>query len=114
MFRSNEHIIKLIYFIQNIYSFVLSIKFYKTSKTIGFNLLCFFFLRNDATMDNVYKSLARYLNCEPKNIAIVGSATSAWTQVFFGFKFQPGDVILTTVSEYGSNFINFLQVYLVS
>lgn len=32
------------------------------------------------------------------------------TQVFFGLQFAAGDRILTSVQEYGSNYINFLQV----
>jgi selenocysteine lyase/cysteine desulfurase len=43
-------------------------------------------------------------------VAIVTSATQAWQQVFFGIDFQKGDRILTSVAEYGSNYINFLQV----
>ena len=43
-------------------------------------------------------------------IALVGSATSAWGQVFFGIPFKQGDVILTSQAEYGSNYLAYLQV----
>lgn len=43
-------------------------------------------------------------------IALVGSATSAWGQVFFGIPFKQGDVILTSQAEYGSNYLACLQV----
>lgn len=57
-----------------------------------------------------YDTLAALLNAHPDEIAIAPSATNAWQQVLFGFDFKPGDVILTTPNEYGSNFINFLQL----
>jgi selenocysteine lyase/cysteine desulfurase len=31
-------------------------------------------------------------------------------QVFYGIPFKPGDVILTSMAEYGSNYLAFLQV----
>jgi selenocysteine lyase/cysteine desulfurase len=31
-------------------------------------------------------------------------------QVFYGISFKPGDVILTSVAEYGSNYLAYLQV----
>ncbi|KAF6262168.1 aminotransferase class V [Scenedesmus sp. NREL 46B-D3] len=57
-----------------------------------------------------YTALAELLNCSPNEIAIVGSATSAWAQVFHGIPFKPGDVILTSLAEYGSNYLAYLQV----
>ena len=58
----------------------------------------------------VYGSLARLLNAESEDIAIVENATRAWDLVFYAIPFAPGDRILTSVSEYGSNVIAFLQV----
>eukprot|EP00879_Flechtneria_rotunda_P013191 GHRR01013776.1.p1 GENE.GHRR01013776.1~~GHRR01013776.1.p1 ORF type:complete len:440 (+),score=145.36 GHRR01013776.1:194-1513(+) len=57
-----------------------------------------------------YTALAKMLNCSPSEIAIVNSATSAWAQVFYGIPFTQGDVILTSVAEYGSNYLAYLQV----
>eukprot|EP00891_Asterochloris_glomerata_P003772 jgi/Astpho2/3772/Aster-04947 len=56
-----------------------------------------------------YDALARMLNCSPDNIAVLVSATSAWGQVFQGILFSPGDVVLTSVAEYGSNMLAYLQ-----
>lgn len=57
-----------------------------------------------------YDALAALLNCDAEEIAIVQSATTAWQQAFFGIEFSAGDRILTSVQEYASNYINFLQV----
>jgi len=58
----------------------------------------------------VYRSVARLLGAAPEDIAIVENATRAWDLVFYAIPFRPGDRILTSVSEYGSNVIAFLQV----
>lgn len=58
---------------------------------------------------NFYSAASRLLNCQPDEIAFVENATRAWDLVFYGFRFQRGDKILTTVSEYGSNVIAYLQ-----
>lgn len=60
-------------------------------------------------MEKSYTALAQLLNCHPDEIAVVTSATAAWYQVFGGLKLSAGDRILTSVSEYGSNFLAYLQ-----
>lgn len=44
------------------------------------------------------------------SVTLNGSCVSS--QVFHGIPFKPGDVILTSVAEYGSNYLAFLQVSL--
>ena len=61
-------------------------------------------LRN-AEIENFYTSVSRLLNANPKEIAFVENATRAWDMVFYALPLGPGDKILTTVSEYGSNLI---------
>lgn len=52
-----------------------------------------------------YRALAQLLNCSEEEIAIVSSATEAWQQIVYGlaWNWNPGDVVLTTVAEYGAN-----------
>lgn len=61
------------------------------------------------SLNRVYDSAARLLNCQPEEIAYVENATRAWDMAFYAFKFQPGDKILTTIAEYGSNVIAYIQ-----
>lgn len=59
-----------------------------------------------------YDELGRLLNCDPSEIAIVTSATEAWLQAIYGlaWTWKPGDRILTSLSEYGTNYITYLQL----
>jgi selenocysteine lyase/cysteine desulfurase len=61
-------------------------------------------------IENVYAAIGRLLNAKTDEIAIVENATRAWDMVFYAIPFAAGDRILTSVSEYGSNAIAFLQV----
>ena len=65
-------------------------------------------LRN-AEIENFYTSISRLLNANPKEIAFVENATRAWDMVFYALPLGPGDKILTTLSEYGSNLIAYLH-----
>lgn len=58
----------------------------------------------------VYDSVATLLNASAGEIALVENATRAWGMAFYAIPFNPGDVILTSVSEYASNVISFLQI----
>lgn len=61
------------------------------------------------SLNNVYRSSAKLLNCSTDEIAYVENATGAWDLAFYSFKFNPGDRILTTLAEYGSNVVAYLQ-----
>lgn len=57
----------------------------------------------------VYRSVATLLGAAPAEIAIVENATRAFDMGFHAIPFAPGDVILTSVAEYASNYLAFLR-----
>ena len=60
-------------------------------------------------LDNFYISAGKLINCNPLEIAYAENATRAWDMAFYGLTFKPGERILTTMSEYGSNVIAYNQ-----
>ncbi len=66
--------------------------------------------QRDAAIEGVYDAAARLLNCERDEIAIIENATRAWDMAFYSLKLGTGDRILTSMAEYASNYIAFLQV----
>lgn len=66
--------------------------------------------RANMRLEACYRSIARLLNCQPEEIAIVENATRAWDMAFYAMDFKPGDRILTARAEYASNYIAFLQI----
>ncbi|MBT3372491.1 MAG: aminotransferase class V-fold PLP-dependent enzyme [Rhodospirillaceae bacterium] len=62
-----------------------------------------------AALDNTYGALGKLLNCGLDELAVVENATVAWDMAFYGLPMGPGDVVLTAVSEYASNYIAYLQ-----
>lgn len=56
-----------------------------------------------------YEYIARLLGCSTDEVAIVDSGTRAWQMALASFNLEPGDRILTTRNEYGSNLLAMLQ-----
>ncbi len=64
---------------------------------------------NSEALRNVYHEVAGLLGADPQEIALIENATRAWDMAFYSFRFLPGDRVLTSISEYASNYIAFLQ-----
>ncbi len=61
-------------------------------------------------IEHVYDAASRLIGCRREEIAWVENATRAWDMAFYSIPFGPNDRILTSVSEYASNYIAFLHV----
>jgi selenocysteine lyase/cysteine desulfurase len=60
-------------------------------------------------IEHTYDAIAEMLNCQAGEIAVMENATVAWDMAFYGFPLEPGDVVLTAMAEYASNYIAYLQ-----
>ena len=66
--------------------------------------------KSQEKIENVYHSVARMINADPSEIAIVENATVGWAMGFYAIDFKSGDRILTVEAEYVSNFIAYLHL----
>ena len=64
---------------------------------------------NAEAVERPYRALAALLGCSAAEIAVVESATRAWQAAFLSVPLQPGDRVLTSVAEYGSNYLQLLH-----
>jgi len=60
-------------------------------------------------LERPYTAAAALLNCEKSEIAVVESATRAWQMAFASLGLGPGDRVLTSTAEYGSNYLQLLH-----
>lgn len=60
-------------------------------------------------VEHTYDAIARLLNAERSEIAVLDSATTAWQRAFYSVPLEKGDRIVTARAAYASNFIAMLQ-----
>jgi selenocysteine lyase/cysteine desulfurase len=65
---------------------------------------------NEEAIERFYGATAELIGARPSEIAFCSSATRAWDMAFYAFPFERGDRILTSVADYISNYIAYLQV----
>jgi selenocysteine lyase/cysteine desulfurase len=64
---------------------------------------------NAEAIERFYGATAELIGAAPEEIAFLSSATRAWDMAFYSFRFERGDRILTSVADYISNYLAFLQ-----
>jgi selenocysteine lyase/cysteine desulfurase len=64
----------------------------------------------ERAIESTYEDIARLINATPRNVAIVANATAGFIQSVSSFDFRPGDVIVTTKSDYTSYQIQYLAM----
>lgn len=57
-----------------------------------------------------YQNLAKLVGAKSNEIAFVDSATRAWNTIVYALQFSPGDRILISMTEFGSNVVSLAQV----
>jgi cysteine desulfurase / selenocysteine lyase len=60
-------------------------------------------------LENVYQLIARLIQADKDEVAIVENASMAWGLAFNGIEFTKGDVIITSEMEYVTNLLGFLN-----
>lgn len=66
--------------------------------------------QQSAEVENVYAAIGQLINAQPDEIAVIENATRAWDMAFYSLPLQPGDVVLTSTTEYAGNYIPYLQM----
>jgi cysteine desulfurase/selenocysteine lyase len=64
---------------------------------------------NTDAIDRFYGAIAGLIGAKPEEVAFSSSATRAWDMFFYSLRFERGDRILTSVADYISNYLAFIQ-----
>jgi selenocysteine lyase/cysteine desulfurase len=65
---------------------------------------------NVDAIDRFYDATAKLIGARREEIAFASSATRAWDMAFYAFRLEGGDRVLTSVADYISNYLAYLQV----
>jgi selenocysteine lyase/cysteine desulfurase len=65
---------------------------------------------NEEQIERFYGAAAELIGARPEELAFCPSATRAWDLAFYSFDFDSGGRILTSVADYISNYIAYIQV----
>ncbi len=68
------------------------------------------FLDSEEDVDLTYRAAAELIGAGPTEVGIVDSATTAWDRIIYSLPHRDGDRLLTTTSEYGSNWAAYLHL----
>ncbi|WP_445664869.1 aminotransferase class V-fold PLP-dependent enzyme [Fodinibius sp. AD559] len=66
--------------------------------------------KNRKSIEQTYSTIGKFINAYPDEIALLENATAAWNMAFFSIYFSDGDRILTSKSEYASNYLSYLRL----
>src|SRR5699024_10120669 len=66
--------------------------------------------KHESEISDIYRAAASFINASEDEIALMENATMAWNMAFFSIPFAEGERILTSASEYASNYINYLKL----
>ncbi len=61
-------------------------------------------------IDDFYAAVGDLIGAQPGEIAFLDSATRAWQMVFYSLDLGEGDQVLTTTTEYHSNYVAYLHL----
>jgi len=61
-------------------------------------------------IDDFYDAVADLIGAQPSEIAFLDSATRAWQMIFYSLDLGEGDQIITTTTEYHSNYVAYLHL----
>ena len=70
-------------------------------------------IKADRAYDNTRKIIAKFINCQPREVAFTANITATLNQIAYGLGkgwLKKGDVILTTLNEHASNLLPWYRL----